>query len=153
MTAIQLITGTVSGFVLVIDPNNENGKFEKIEYSDAAQMSTHVARLNREQVADYNANLNSRNWNPTETLYCTLYRRDDNGEVEQENGFDVSGKTNVGDPAYKAVCKCGKISWFKHRKGACEPTPSGTYTCEDCNVPDERQFDFSNYDDPREREY
>jgi hypothetical protein len=108
MTAIQMITGTVSGFVLVIDPNNTKSKFERVEYSDAAQMNAHVSRLNREQVADYNANLQNRNWDPTETLYCTLYRRDDNGEIEQENGFDLSGKTNVGDPAYKAVCKCGK---------------------------------------------
>jgi hypothetical protein len=154
MTVANLVTGTVAGFVLVIDPNNEKGKYERIEYSDATLMDERINRLRREDTAFYKANRHL-NYDPTEENFRTLYRRDDDGEIEEEFAFDPSGETKVGDAAYKAMCKCGAVSWFTLRKSLHEPTPSGKYTCADCNASDSsiHDHDFTHYDGMQEREY
>ncbi|MDE2018950.1 MAG: hypothetical protein KGJ13_01235 [Patescibacteria group bacterium] len=150
MTTTSLITGTVAGFALVIDPANEKGKRERIECPDFASIKARVLQLHRENVAAYNAD--PRNYDPIETHYFTLYRRDDNGATEEDQAFDLSGNTNVGDAAHKKFCKCGKSSWWKNREGWSQ---SPSYTCEDCNKPEDDGYggDFSDYDGGQEREY
>lgn len=150
MTAIELITGTVAGFALVIDPNNGKGKCEDIKFAEAASMKARISELNRENAAGQNAD--PRNYDPIETLYFTLYRRDDNGTEEREQGFNF-GATNVGDTAHKKFCKCGKSSWWKNRPGW---SMNPTFVCEDCNKSDDESIidpDLTNYDGMQEREY
>ena len=152
MTATNLITGTVAGFVLVIDPENEKGKYGKVEYLDFTLMNACVSELRRKQFTDYNAD--PQNYDPIETLYYTLYKRDNDNCVEQEEGFDTSGNTQVGTIAHKLTCKCGKTAWFKQLS---KRTESSTYVCEDCDAvtcDDGFAFaDFTNYDGEQEREY
>lgn len=69
MTVTALITGTVAGFVLVIDPNNEKGKYERIEYKDASEMTEKQQGISREETARYNAD--TQNYDPMEQLFFT----------------------------------------------------------------------------------
>ena len=152
MTAIALITGTVAGFVLVIDPNNEKGKRERIEYKDATEMNAKQKVISREEIVRYNAY--TRNYDMMAMLFFTQYKRDDNGVITEEEGFSPSGDVKVGDPAHLTKCKCGKTSWFKtHRDTGAYLT--GEYTCEDCPNGDENDIndDFTNYDGRNVREY
>jgi len=94
------------------------------------------------------------NYDPTEMAFCTLYRSDDNAEVEQEESYDPSGKTKIHDAAHKKFCKCGKSSWWNNRPGW---SMESVYTCEDCDTVtcDDGlvMADFTNYDGSQEREY
>jgi hypothetical protein len=152
MMATILITGTVAGFVLVIDPNNEKGKQERIEYKDATEMNAKQSIISREEIARYNAD--TRNYDMMPMLFFTQYKRDDNGVITEEEGFSPSGDVKVGDPAHLAKCKCGKTSWFKIHKDT-GAYITGEYTCEDCNDNggNEINDDFTNYDGRNVREY
>lgn len=151
MTATKLVTGTVAGFVLVIDPENEKGKFEQLNFDDATKMSTRISELMRADNEFYKANPRL-NYDPTETRFWTEFKRDDDGEIEQEFSYDPSGKTVIGTRAYRGMCKCGAISWMKFNDS--NPHPDGTFTCADCNKEDPGlDYDFTNYDGMQEREY
>jgi hypothetical protein len=144
-TAAAVITGTVAGFVLVIDPDNNKGLYERVEFSDATVMEAHSRQIER---AD-NARNQDINHYATGQIFFTVYRRDDNGEMEPSEGADLSGKTSVGASGYKKFCRdCNTPMWFSG-------LPSiGSYRCSDCIESDDvSDMDFTNYDGMQEREY
>lgn len=152
MVATTLITGTVAGFVLVIDPNNEKGKKERIEFQNALEMSAKQRPIYLQEVEKYNAD--TQNYDMMSMLFYTQYKRNDNGVITEEEGYSPSGDVKVGDPVHLATCKCGKKSWFKTHPGDGSYL-TGTYTCEDCpdNSQNDINDDFTNYDGRNVREY
>ena len=148
MTA-TLITATVAGFVLVIDPENKLNRYEKFESVDAGETLKKFNQWRREAVNHYNANLNNRDWEELLVASSTQYRLQD-GTVETEEGFNLMDTTKVGDRHYKATCRCGATSWIKFPDYG---QPAGHFLCADCNRGDNDFDDFTNYDGMQEREY
>ncbi|MBI3888711.1 hypothetical protein HY311_02875 [Candidatus Nomurabacteria bacterium] len=149
----NLIIGTVAGFVLVIDPNNEKGKRERIEYNDAVEMNTKQHGIWLEEVRRFNAD--TKNYDMMVMQFFTQYKREDNGIITEEEGFSQSGDVKVGDATHIASCGCGKTSWFKINKDS-GAYLTGKYTCEDCGDKEDREdsrYDRTNYDGSQEREY
>lgn len=158
MTA-TLTMATVVRFVLIIDPNNEKGKNETIEFTDAADLSAKRTELQREEVAYYKAHPRE-NYDPMETSFFTEYRRDDDGTIFKQDSYSIpmSGRPSrkAGDKSYLVTCKCGKTNWSdlpddeEYRRYI-----SDKYVCENCNRGDDdiSRYDFTNYDGMQEREY
>jgi len=117
MTSTQApVMGLVSGFLLIIDLENLRDKYERVVFSDTLGIAARVKQI---EAADLQ----------TSTDYFTLIRREDTGEVEEYEGIDFSGKTEVGECRVKLFCKCGKSEWFQNHKYA---PASRTFECEEC---------------------
>ena len=142
---IETVTGKVAGFVLVVDPDNNRSEYERIPFEDLPALWERVRYV--ESACDSHSS-DGGDCFPTAMLYYTQFRRDDNGEIEEQEGADVSGKTKVGDAYHNLVCKCGDSSWTPSYLGG------GTeHVCEKCNTGDDFSSDFTNYDGRNEREY
>lgn len=154
-----LTTATLVRFVLIIDPNNEKGKKERLVFLDAANLSAKRTELQREEIAYYKAHP-AENYDPMETSFFTEYSRDDDGTIFQQNSYSIpmSGRPSrkSGDKSYLVTCKCGKTNWSdlpdeeEYRSHI-----TGEYVCENCNRDgdDISLYDFTNYDGSQEREY
>ena len=142
---IETVTGKVAGFVLVVDPDNDRGEYERIPFTKLPALWERVRYV--ESACDKHSS-DGGDCFPTETLCYTQFRRDDNGEIEEQEGADASGDTNIGDAYTKLTCKCGQTAWTPSYLGG-----DTGYVCEDCNTGDDFSSDFTNYDGRREREY
>lgn len=121
----SLITGTVVGFVLVVDPKNEKGLLDKVFYEDACAMHKHAEAFAKSERVFYSRNADLKH-DPTAMVFLTQFRRDDNGVIEEQTGFDPSGNTQIGDIFLRLACRCGKAEWSQ------QCPPSGGYICEIC---------------------
>src|SRR5687768_16743685 len=90
----KIITGKVSGFVLVVDPNNDRHEYERILFDDAKAFWEKVGAVEDECSSHAS---DGGDCFPTDMLYYTQFRRDDNGAVEEQEGVGVSGDTKIGD--------------------------------------------------------
>jgi hypothetical protein len=159
MTA-TLTTATVVRFVLIIDPNNEKGKKETFEFTDAADLSAKRTEFQKEEIAYYKAHPNE-NYDPMEHHFFTEYRRDDDGTIFQQDSYSVPMKgrpsRKAGDKSRLVTCKCGKTDWldFPPKDEIRDYPVTGEYVCEDCNRGDDdiSRHDFTNYDGMQEPEY
>jgi hypothetical protein len=117
MTATTLTTGTVAGFVLIIDPVNETGKYEKLRFSNADEMSARLAQIQKLR--------------RFETECYALFQPTDSDETERDYSFEPSSGAKVGDLAYKMVCRCcNGISWFLDYESRPQ---SSSYLCDVCS--------------------
>lgn len=145
MTTIGVITGTVAGFVLILDPDNSDGRYERLEFSDAIAMAAHADQIDRDDVARFKENPNPR-FIGTAHQYYTVYQRTDNGEMEPSEGYDPTGKVKVGDLGYKTFCReCHAPMWLIG-----DPS-TGNYRCGDCCESENDDLDFIRDDETTSR--
>lgn len=130
-TLISPVMGKVAGFVII------RNEVMRIEFVDVASMKAEVERvreLDRDFWKKHPEGVTGEAINELISLvpsdqYFTMFRRDDNDVIEEQEAMDTSGETTIGQPFVKLTCvKCQKNSaWFPIR-----PTGNGQYECEDC---------------------
>ena len=135
MTTEAPITGIVLGFLLIIDPDNEKGKYERLEFLDATAMDARMQQITQEDKELYRTDP-TLSYVPTEQEPYTIYLRDDNSELDADEGFDPSGKVKVGDAGYRVTCAdCSFGTWFPG------PAKERFYRCSDCREQDLSAFE------------
>ena len=141
------VMGKVDGFLIV------RNQTERLVFTSVEEMMTEIDRVREIEKAVWarvgkkaatGAELDAAGGKdiPSDE-YFTLFRRDDNGVIEEESGADVMKKnpgqwpgerTKVGDPYEKKFCKAcgGNPVWFCRKDGRF----GGLFECETCTDKD-----------------
>jgi len=125
--AKKLVTGRVVGFVLVIDPK---GKRERFVFYNPELLANKLQEI---RVADReHGRVGGGKYNPTKFVASIQFRRDDDGEMFEQEGLDPTGFIQVESVAYLSRCSCGQTTWIVFPDEEFRYMVTGEYVCSEC---------------------
>lgn len=140
------IPGVVAGWTLIIDPEHQDNRFERIEFDDVQALRDHKKKFDD---AEAKAEAETEGYWGVSALMFTRFRYPDGSQKEEEGLFSLMSGTqaNIGDRFLRIFCaKCQQGAWFP--EGVSE-----TYTCGDCVGGGTGSLEFNNADGSQEIEY